>query len=276
MKLDRVEYNNSAKNSWRARVWSTIRKFRGASLQTDTLLYLPGEYDLDSSLAERSGIKPYNMVAIERNAVIAERLRRQGRIVINACLDEVVFSWPENWYVGVIIADLQCGYEDWVNRMCLHWRSSKPFKNGVMVVNVQKGRESTNSRFNQEERFIKDVDGRHSGTYGKTYWLNNDEQAWQPRNRALTIALDCYAGPKKPLDDKFNASMISMRYRLLPDYKSGRVLMQSVVMQNTPISVYSNEYLPPDKDAKIQRFISAARALRTMQEIGFLSMKRVT
>lgn len=137
--LDATDYKNGQKNNWRRRAWNHIASLADKDA---VVLYLPGERDLDRKEAVQRGFKDNNLIAVERDKSVAATLRKQGVNTINSDLLTVLQNWPNHTPIGVVIADLQCGFDpavfDLVKAFALH----PALYETTFLVNLQRGRDT--------------------------------------------------------------------------------------------------------------------------------------
>lgn len=136
--LDAVAYKNGPKNQWRRTVWN-IAHYHALP---GVVLYLPGETDLDRAEATRRGFKPADLIAIERNEAVALRLRAKGTTTICGSLIDVLKSWPPHVPISVLVADLQCGLDPWVQDLAGICGQHPALAESVIVCNLQRGRDA--------------------------------------------------------------------------------------------------------------------------------------
>lgn len=141
--LDSVDYRarrarNDIRRSWWNRVAEALPNKRDA-----LVLYLPGEMDLDRKEAVDRGFSDWNLIAVEANRKVASKLRLQGRTVIHGRLADVMEAWPAQHPVAYVAADLQCGWGNEVERILNAYMSLQAFNGAVLLVNLQRGRDST-------------------------------------------------------------------------------------------------------------------------------------
>lgn len=263
--LDAVSYRNGQKNHWRRNAWNHI-----ADLCHDKrnaiVLYLPGSTDLDAPEAIRRGFKAANLIAIERNARVVRQLRDRGRTCICAGLTEVMAAWPDNHAVSVVVADFQCGLSrDVINTMTL-WHQYPAFRNAVLLLNLQRGRE-IGAVWQVASCIAEKAD-----TSGLS-------QRIPPNHRGLLAVASyvaMYADDGKGWVDVGFAEFIlsKMVHRFPPTYRSARVLMDSIVLKDTfPIDrSFSEAPKPVDhlRHREIRSKIAAALAIRTRRLRGEL------
>lgn len=298
--LDAVNYKVHEKTRWRNQVWSALKKIRGRKLLSDVVLYLPGENDLDAPKAEAAGVKPWNLIAIERNKGVAARLRSENRIVLKLDLFDAMENWPIDWPVGVVLADLQAPLIDkmcWLGQI---WKYHPAFADSALLVNFQRGRETQdNAKF-----FYKynELFSRRSALSGKTTiqmlrhsqeWSDDEfigdlvDQKNDRLNRAALFNISLigmqnlskqFAWPcpitRFSVEDPDSNKEPLLGQRQLDTYRSSVVLMDSALYWRIGNGGEYSGVTIRNPNKKITRYLSAARAVRTMQMNGQLRQKR--
>lgn len=278
MTLDAVDYKNKGKNQWRHRVWSSLRKTVIAPDKT-IVLYLPGETDLDSFMALRSGFKRANLIAVERDSRVAEELRAKHRTVICDDLLSVMKNWPSHTPVGVVIADLQCGLEDYADHIALVWTGLEAFRNGTLLLNLQRGRERPDG---ETLPFI-----RSFASSVAPAWDENTNRAAFMILRLLGLAASRLGLKKETCtkDEWFKVVASAYAWRYLPSYRSTprSPLFDSFVIRDLGrLARYSDlqcmnayvegSFFENEGGAETKRKIAAALAVRTMRLNGRLAV----
>lgn len=254
------------------------------------VLYLPGSQDLDAPEAIRRGFHPANLIAIERNKEIAEQLRSRKRTVICADLSDVLVNWPATTPVAVVLADLQSNLTDPTKTIMNDWLANVPFANGVLILNIQRGRESPSDPTWQ---FLREPVRHYKRAL--SHWRTNDPDRWghiDDRNRAYMmmagllnlvtcswLRLEGY-GNEVPLDQipadvrerSVLAAHASFGISILPSYRSSprSPLFDSLMVKDKG---QKRRYEPPPeyRDKVTRQRIAAALALRTMRREGKLA-----
>lgn len=140
--LDAVDYENPEKNTWRKRVHKGIDQVLYPDKKKGVVLYLPGSEDLDRRYFLQKGFREQNLLAVERNPAVAASLRQRGVNVINDDLVKVLECWPLHVDVSVVLADLQCGYDDKVTRIMLSYLDNPSMWGSALLLNLQRGRDA--------------------------------------------------------------------------------------------------------------------------------------
>lgn len=106
-----ISYRSGQKNHWRRWVWNRITETlpKGIRPRDATVLYLPGEADLDWPEARRRGYQRENMIACERDPRVVRALRARGVTTISLSLALAMQAWPQGRPVHVVHADLCSG-----------------------------------------------------------------------------------------------------------------------------------------------------------------------
>lgn len=168
--MDAVNYKNGAKNQWRRTVWNLIR----VHAKPGVILYLPGSTDLDRDEALRRGFKPADLIAIERDPEVARSLRERGVTTIRGSLNDVLESWPPHVPIAALLADLQCGFDPWVERLAEICAQHPAMAEAVVVANLQRGRDAyakTFSALTADNQDLVGGEGAADKSRGKTFAL---------------------------------------------------------------------------------------------------------
>lgn len=240
--LDAVEYKNGAKNNWRSQVWNAIRRHTKAPKDA-TVIYLPGSRDLDRVAALRRGFDGRNLIAVEDDAAVVETLREAGVNVIRGKLSGLLEAWPQDWRVDFVLADLTCGIEEEVFRICRAWVNSRAFVDSGLVVNLQRGRDKMLSHW-FTAMFREHAESKHRAAALWAYLeASGSEEIGQP-----------------------GAGVPGQFFQLgqnFPSYTSGRVVMDSLLLFATPKQLTLREPDAVRGETKMARRVAAARAIRT-------------
>ncbi len=119
-------YGSGQKTTWRGWQWNRIverlPEFASRSgfnvkrmnnqdrsvCREKTVLYLCGPDDVDYSHAERLGFSRHNMIAVDIEKDNIAKARKGGAIGVAERFESVIYHWPADWHIDVIVADL-CG-----------------------------------------------------------------------------------------------------------------------------------------------------------------------
>lgn len=280
MSGDAVEYKNGQKNNWRLHLWNRISEV--VQNKRDSLvIYLPGEKDLDSFVAQRKGFRSANLIAVENNEQVVKALRVRKRTVIHDDLLTVMLNWPAAHGVGVVLADLQHGCTKDVLAILTAWCCLEAFRNSVLLVNMQRGRESQadagyqailRNREFVETRSIDDTKNRalmllpgligdvarHSGSSA------DGENACAIAHQFIgwRVLPSYRSTPKSPMFDSF----LVHDYGLLPRYESAGDMLRHVSTAGV-----DNNFFAQRIDLEVRQRIAAALAVRRMRLDGRLN-----
>lgn len=278
MMNDAVEYKNGQKNNWRLHLWNRIAEIV-KDKRNAAVLYLPGDRDLDSFVAQRKGFRSANLIAVEHNKAVVKKLRASKRTVIPGDLLAVMLNWPAAHRVGVVIADLQHGHTKNALGIVWAWQNLEAFSGSVLLVNMQRGRESKSDPGYQSllrNRAIvgPDPDGMDknravmllSGMIGLTLSKEAPNVTGKPCDIAHQFigwrVLPSYRStPASPMFDSF----LVQDYGLQKRYESVHELVQHM-----PSGDLGDEFLLSKVDVDIRQKISAALAVRRMRLDGNL------
>lgn len=286
--IDAVNYKNGQKNHWRRTAWNRVRELLGR--RTGIVLYLPGSTNLDEREAVRRGFSGIDLIAIERDETVAEELRKAKTNVIQSDLKSVLLNWPRDRQVAAVIADLQCGYVNYVYDCGFAWMFGDAFRESVLLINLMRGRESAQN--NEIRRnTIQIVEGVIENANGRPVVAPLQgsveiEEAMKNRARQFVYQWlgdlaywgvhQLHMGPSGA-----RAFPQTIRFAVLNSYKSTErsPYMDSAVLKRTAAmnEDYSAILRDPDNaglikcdDGRVRDKISAALAIRTMRLNGQL------
>lgn len=144
-----ISYRSGQKNHWRRWVWNRITETlpKGIRPRDATVLYLPGEADLDWPEARRRGYQRENMIACERDPRVVRALRARGVTTISLSLALAMQAWPQGRPVHVVHADLCSGITSDL-LLILQELFREPFANSVASLNLLRGRDPISTNIN--------------------------------------------------------------------------------------------------------------------------------
>jgi hypothetical protein len=272
------DYKFGQKNNWRRQIWNEISR-RITDRKNALVLYLAGEQDLDRKIAVEHGFRSDNLIIIERDRNVCEKLRDEGKVVINSGLIDVLQEWPTNGpAISLIYGDFCSGLEPDIQAM-FDMLEHPSFLSTVMMINLLRGRDS---RTNIIRSLITKATGeeKHRGrlivAWAALELLNvamrGHEAVYRQRGEGYELSL------RTPKDSEM---YIFERLLLIYQpsyfsYKSGPLVMDSVIVRNfygdllSEIGISLPSWRPFPQDLGLQRKISAALAVRTMRMSGRL------
>ena len=278
--VDAVPYKNGQKNHWRRTMWNAVSTLLHPEIpkRDAIVIYLPGSTDLDREEAVRRGFNDANLIAVERDEAVARHLRRAGRTVINAELDDVLANWPIDRPIGAVIADMQCGLERNLIPLLAVLAMAHPLRFAAVALNLQRGRERGDFRAHaqaliEEARADPDFDS-----------LSADPRT-PPHVRSLLSCGPLHRGAQafmtmlhlehvlKPVPDDSAGQLTIMRsaFTKLPSYRSTprSPIFDSAVMR---IGGFRGEFYTKDCAGAldVKHKIRAALAIRTRRRRGSL------
>src|SRR4030042_4063802 len=137
-------YKFGQKNNWRRRVWNEIvyRLKKSKRLPKDALvLYLAGEQDLDRKIAIEKGFNPDNLIIIEKNLSIADKLRKDKKLVLKGDILEILCGWANlGKSADVIYGDFCCGLEPSLG-IFEDVTHASSLTDAIILLNLQRGRD---------------------------------------------------------------------------------------------------------------------------------------
>lgn len=104
-------YKLGRKNNWRRWQWNRIAEILSCARRDALVLYLPAEEDLDRIVALQHGFRDSNLIAVDSSEHVVKTLRSQNRLAIHGRIEDVLFSWPRDWPLSVVIADFCQGFD---------------------------------------------------------------------------------------------------------------------------------------------------------------------
>ena len=280
MTYDAVNYNNASKNMWRVRAWSAIRDFV-PNPASALVLYFAGENDRDMFVARRKGFSPHNMIAIELNSKVAEKLRAKKRTVIAKDLLSVMLDWNPARPVSVVFADLQHGLTEQATAILMAWTTLEAFRGGVLVMNMQRGRESIADESYFQISYARETFTNFQGSNNRAQLLMLAHLSFiarkigiKPLTRENLLKelgelfnwhfFDSYRStPKSPMFD----SLILIDKGRIPRFKDKSVLEKWSTTAECPCPSLHDVVLKSD----VKQQIAAALAVRRMRIDGTLA-----
>lgn len=268
-------------------MWNALEELHAGNFSDGVVLYLPGEWDLDRRHALRKGVRPENLIAVERSAAVTAKLRARGVNCINSNLAAVLESWPSSTPLVSVLADFQGYMSDNIVYCAMAWAVSPALApRASMLLNIQRGREAAGTAYFQDVRkYFERVD---ASLLAKVGWDNNNRAYWTSLLLSTEFA-DLLGLPL--LHECWGTKKIALHlpYIMLPSYKSNVVTMDSVVLapHSKTKGSQKTRWLSADEKIALRSVvytgkttptvrakISAALAVRTMQKQGRLKVAR--
>ncbi len=142
-----MDYKFGNKNNWRRWAWNRIEE-RVAHKRNGIILFLAGPDAADIAEARRRGFDVRNMIAIEKDPAVVSLLRSAGVLTIDGDLTDVLYSWPLDRDVSVIVADFCSGLEDKIIGCFQTVLTGNPsFYSSVIVGNFLRGRDKSSNYY---------------------------------------------------------------------------------------------------------------------------------
>jgi len=280
-------YKFGQKNNWRRTIWNEISR-RVGDTKDAIVLYLAGEQDLDRKVAIEKGFKSDNLIVVENDKVIVKKLRGQGKIVIHADMNDVLFGWNDKGpIVDVIYGDFCSGFEPRTSEVHDVVSQKIPFMDSVVMMNFQRGRDprSNNARSLCDEISLPEFH-KHRGYQ---FLMTN---CIELLNIAKFGTLFVYGKEGRPspgskirikepsaMDRIILERIFNTHGPILYSYKSGVLTMDSIIFQShmrnskTITRKMIAAAMPKCEGDKIDRAkkqVAAALAIRTMKLGGKL------
>lgn len=163
-----MDYLYGNKNKWRKEVIKTALDMLPIPRSEAICLYLAGVQDLErKNLVDWKGLKPANLIAIERNERVVKALRSQGVNVIHGSVNPIIYLW-ETPPISLLFLDFCSGFTKEAGFLMgsLMYSAGLSPKGTVIVLNMLRGRDAiSNKRRNKTTEFLKNR--QHSGFCGK-------------------------------------------------------------------------------------------------------------
>lgn len=282
--IDAVEYDNYTKDHWRRTCWNIVEK-HAPNKHDALILYLPGTRDIDRSVALKKKYKDHCLVAIERNPKVVDILRKKGVIVVPGDLVTVMQSWPVEYPVSFVLADLQTNNPRVVADILMAFIIGGAFRKAGIIYNLQRGRE-TSETMRMYAQFKEMFPGK-SVNRAMAAWMNVMLMFGFIFKMGTENSIDSYYDSINyggPLQTEFSldpaifklvyeALNRTIRYSLLQPYRSdgARVVMDSaslITRKGMSNSLPSLDRVAASPD--MVRSIAAALAVRTIRMKEFI------
>lgn len=262
------QYKFGTKNNWRARVWNRAVSRMAVPPRDAVALYLAGPDDLDRPLAVRKGFDPLNLIAVNDDQTVVDRVRANGGIAIRGDVFDVLRRWPTTTPVSFLNIDLCCGIQGPALVLGVASILMAPrAKNLVVALNFQRGRDADS---NDLRGLVKAVDSKFGGfdvpnshRGMQFYWLlalmmNGTIRLCDDRETggvfSLELADEPFSRKRSDLIKRYCAPVFD-------SYKSG-VWMDSVILT---LPFRPHRHLPvPNTD--LRKRITASLAVRTQKK----------
>lgn len=163
------DYSGKQKKDWRGWQWNRIVEklhLLGKKPQNSIVVYLAGITDFDRPVAMARGFRPENLIAIDRESKVVDKLRSENVLAVSSTLLDACIAWPSNRPVDVLLADFCSGFNQEASDFAGAIYMNPAFSNVVLASNFQRGRDAqTNElRASISERFNGcPVDSKHRG-----------------------------------------------------------------------------------------------------------------
>jgi len=140
-KGSQFDYRFGNKAHWRRTVWNQIER-RVSNKKEAIVLYLAGENNYDKAEMVKRGFCPHNIIAIEKDAVVVEKLRNNKQLCVKGDVGYVLNNWPADKAVSVLFLDT-CGTANKkIVISIFDALSSNPaFTETVVLLNFMRGRD---------------------------------------------------------------------------------------------------------------------------------------
>lgn len=279
-------YKFGSKNNWRRWEWNRIDELLPVPRKEATVLYLPGEQDLDRVEAVRRGFSDNLLFAVDRDGQVIDSLRDRQVSALRGNIIDVLYAWKGT--IDVVVADFMGGLSDRTLDFIVALQESESIEphHTVIAVNMMRGRDASGAiamdllRENNEtgrRLGLPHTEGdKHRGRalYGliSGWWAGYADKVCGPvvlysvGNKHIPIV--------KHRETIMHPVFHDFRLRspgnpLHASYKSGRLSMDSLVFRwpGLPPGIDPLNW-PQLRVRKMKRQIAAVRAVRTMRSNG--------
>jgi hypothetical protein len=230
------DYDFGRKNGWRRWAWNRIAERLPVPAREAVVLYLAAPSDLDRIEAVRRGVRPDNLIAIERDKSALQSLRRRGVLCIDGELVDVLNSWTR-LEVHAVVADMCGGLDIRFAHGFANWFNYRdPFKPAVWAMNFLRGRDASSSNVRETLR-----DPRDENPFAKHRGMLMLHAAWEQFQVAQGL---------RSADGLCHDQEVSMRVAdwfmretrpAFNSYASGRLRFDSVVLGPAYLRVPANQ-----------------------------------
>lgn len=133
-------YESNSKQTY-GRGWAINRIIERLSVHPSEarIVLLAGE-DYDRQLLIRRGFLNHNIVSVDRDSDVVDRVRSNGGIAIHGLIQGVLRCWPDDWFVHGLLLDFNCGFDHSVVQ-ALAALLANPFRSATCYLNMQRGRD---------------------------------------------------------------------------------------------------------------------------------------
>lgn len=266
------DYKNSVKNRWRSRTWSNIMSrlgLYGCEPARSLGLYMPGPRDLDRRHAVmRSGIRPYNLIGVDKDVTVIKQMRGKGNLAIQSNLIDVLTVWPKSKPLQFVHADLCCGLNESVGAFVSALFSPQFIANKyptIFCINLQRGRDQQSNWLRDEYKILSTM---------SDVYLNPEttiSPGYLQKHRGAQLALliryaiiKAYPLPRPPMEQ-----IIRSMWCDVGAYRAARVYMDSLIFTWAfSMKPSGNIVRPKQVNKKVSSRINATLAVRSMKING--------
>lgn len=126
-----------------------------------TIMYLPGEQDIDRDIAKRKGFNVKNMIAVDRDTKVVSKFKNDKKLIIEGDIGDIIYNYKNSKKIDIIIADLYHGATFNLLKLIYQIITSNALNNeSIIAFNLLRGRDNY-----IKSDFIKnlDVNVKHRG-----------------------------------------------------------------------------------------------------------------
>jgi hypothetical protein len=267
------DYRNGRKNNWRGWQWNRIVERLSVPVEDATVLYLCGPDDVDREKALARGFRNENLIAVDVVEEYIGRIRSTGGLGIRHNLHDLLWAWPQDWPLHVVIADYCAGITRETSRLknilALGPAISQPGVTTVVCANFQRGRDAWSNPIRDVHKDLFSTEWTPDElvvVLAKLRAMGVDDPT---KNRAFIFTMEYRAALRRWLVDagwcvrdaaELSRTDLGIAFKT---YRSSRVQMDSVVLRAACRRVDGSLRLP--QLAVARRKIAACRALRTVK-----------
>lgn len=262
-----IAYDAKAKRDWRGWQWNRIAERLAVPVENATVLYLCGPDDIDREKAVARGFRNENLIAIDIVRANIVRARNAGGFGIAHDFLDVLWAWPDEWPIDVIVADWCSGFTGGALTFLQALFFSPASANAVVAVNLMRGRDASSNELRAHatamlrampqipRSFFSGVNdiAKHRGLHFAV-WATN---AWHSRCGSKMLGLEESAR----LTNAYLASAAFMSYT-----SSGRTGFDTAVFNWPGVHARFRQKTLDIGPSTARRKIAALRAIRTMRK----------
>jgi len=230
-----VDYQFGVKNNWRRWQWNRIvERLRVLNKRPKNclVLYLPGEKDLDRPVALSKRFSPDNLIAVEADKTVVDKLRVRGVNCIHGDLGKVIENWPDKEpRIDVVVADYCCGITEVVATFIESFNFTPGVSDKFVVsINMLRGRDSWSNFLREQDTVFGKHDQKHRGMQFVYFLMQPYLHAMEMVAEDICNCQHCGASAEKNV--VFQEKFMKHNWARLYDYTKPEFQTYSSVMGN--------------------------------------------